>query len=56
VPGEVGKFAQEAHTRCFEAGVMVRAVGESVVMSPPLVIERAQVDEIVGSLSEALGR
>jgi beta-alanine--pyruvate transaminase len=56
VPGEVGKFAQEAHARCFEAGVMVRAVGESVVMSPPLVIERAQVDEIVGSLSEALGR
>jgi beta-alanine--pyruvate transaminase len=55
VPGRAGKFAQAVHTHCFDRGVMVRAVGESVVMSPPLVIERAQVDRIVEALSEALG-
>jgi beta-alanine--pyruvate transaminase len=56
VPGDVGKFAQAVHSRCFEAGVMVRAVGESVVMSPPLIIERGQVDQIVAAISDALGR
>ena len=54
VPGEAGKLAQAVHARCFEHGVMVRAVGESVVMSPPLVIEKPQVDQIVGTIAAAL--
>jgi beta-alanine--pyruvate transaminase len=54
VPGEPGKLAQAAHAACFERGVMVRAVGDTVVLSPPLVIERSQVDEIVGTLGEVL--
>lgn len=53
-PGEPGKFAQAVHAHCFERGVMVRAVGESVVMSPPLVVERAQVDQIISAISAAL--
>jgi beta-alanine--pyruvate transaminase len=56
VPGEAGKFAQAVHSHCFEAGVMVRAVGESVVMSPPLVIERGQVDQLVSAIGGALAR
>jgi beta-alanine--pyruvate transaminase len=55
VPGEAGKFAQAVHAHCFDRGVIVRAVGETVVMSPPLIIERAQVDQIVASISDALG-
>ena len=54
VEGQPGKFAQAAHAACFERGVMVRAVGDTVVLSPPLIIERAQVDEIVSTLGEVL--
>ena len=54
VPGQAGKFAQACHTWCFDQGVMVRAVGETVVMSPPLIIDRSQVEQLVSTLSEAL--
>ncbi len=36
-------------------GVIVRAVGPTVVISPPLVITQAQIDRIVEVLDEALG-
>ena len=56
VPGQAGKFAQACHSWCFDQGVMVRAVGDTVVMSPPLIIERSQVDQLVSTLSEALAQ
>ncbi len=32
---------------CFENGLVMRAVGDSMIIAPPLVITRAQVDELV---------
>ena len=32
---------------CFENGLVMRAVGDSMIVAPPLVISRAQVDELV---------
>jgi beta-alanine--pyruvate transaminase len=54
VPGETGKFAQAVHHLCFAQGVLVRAVGDNVVLSPPLIIERAEVDRIVSTIAAAL--
>jgi len=54
VPGKPGKRAYECHLKCLERGVMVRAAGDSVVLSPPLIIERAQVDELFGCIAEVL--
>ncbi len=31
---------------CFENGLIMRAVGSRMVMSPPLVISRAEIDEL----------
>jgi adenosylmethionine-8-amino-7-oxononanoate aminotransferase len=31
----------------FELGLMVRQSGDAIAMSPPLVIEKAQIDEII---------
>lgn len=40
--------------RILEAGVIVRATGRKLVMSPPLVIEEAELDRIVEVLGEEL--
>ena len=37
-----------------EAGVIVRATGQNIVLSPPFVIEREQIDRIAGVLGREL--
>jgi putrescine aminotransferase len=37
-----------------ENGLIVRAVGQSMVLSPPLTISHAEVDEMIEKLSRAL--
>jgi beta-alanine--pyruvate transaminase len=32
--------------RCFERGVLVRVTGDTIALSPPLIVERQHVDEI----------
>jgi adenosylmethionine-8-amino-7-oxononanoate aminotransferase len=42
--------------RALERGVVVRASGQKIVMSPPLVIEEADADRVVDTLVEELAR
>ncbi len=53
-PSRVGAHAQAVAAHAFERGVLVRAVGETIVMSPPLVIERAQVDRMVQTVADGI--
>ena len=39
---------------CIKNGLMVRAVRDTVVMSPPLVISRDQIDQLVAILRKSL--
>ncbi len=39
---------------CFETGLVMRSVGDTMIISPPLVISRAEVDELVGLARQAL--
>ena len=41
-------------TQCFELGLMVRQAGDAIAMSPPLVIEKAQIDEIIDITAKTL--
>ena len=52
--GAVGKRGLETHVKCFEAGVLVRFTGDILAMSPPLIIEEAQIDRIVETLRTVL--
>ena len=45
--GPVGTRGYKAFTKAFELGLMVRQSGDAIAMSPPLIIEKAQIDEIV---------
>ena len=55
-PGAPYARAYEAFVRCFEAGVMLRYTGETIAISPPLIIEPQQIDTVVATLREALDR
>jgi adenosylmethionine-8-amino-7-oxononanoate aminotransferase len=46
--------AGELSDRVREAGVIVRATGQKLVLSPPLVIERDDLDVIIGVLGDEL--
>ena len=53
-PGAAGKRALEAHIRCFEAGVLVRFTGDIIALSPPLIIEKHQIERIVETIRSVL--
>jgi putrescine aminotransferase len=42
--------ANKCRDLCLEHNLIVRAVGQALVLSPPLIITRAQVDELVAKL------
>jgi beta-alanine--pyruvate transaminase len=52
--GKPGARAYEVFTRCFERGVLVRQTGDIIALSPPLIVEPAQIDEMFGTLSAVL--
>ncbi len=54
VAGHPGKRAYEAFLKCYEKGVLVRSAGETVALTPPLIATRQHVDQIVGTLGDAL--
>ncbi|WP_375058096.1 aspartate aminotransferase family protein [Zobellella sp. DQSA1] len=39
---------------CFEQGLVMRAVGDTMIISPPLVITRAEIDELITKARRAL--
>jgi putrescine aminotransferase len=41
---------------CFENGLVMRAVGDRMIIAPPLVINRAQTDEMLVLIRQALDR
>jgi beta-alanine--pyruvate transaminase len=41
---------------CFEHGLLIRLTGDTIALSPPLIITEAQIDEIISGLSAALKR
>jgi beta-alanine--pyruvate transaminase len=53
--GAPGARGFETFVRCFERGVLIRVTGDIVALSPPLIVERSQIDEMVGVLGEVLG-
>jgi beta-alanine--pyruvate transaminase len=55
-PGAPGARGLELFLDCFQHGALVRATGDVIAFSPPLVIERGQIDELFGLVADALRR
>jgi beta-alanine--pyruvate transaminase len=52
--GEPGKRAFEAFLACYEKGVGIRTTGDVIAMSPPLIIEKHEIDRLVEVVGETL--
>jgi beta-alanine--pyruvate transaminase len=54
-PGKIGARAFEVFTRCFnDENVLIRTTGDIIALSPPLIVEKNQIDEIVGAVQKVL--
>jgi beta-alanine--pyruvate transaminase len=52
--GAVGKRAMEVFHRCFDSGLLIRVTGDIIALSPPLILEKAHIDEMIGRIGDVL--
>ena len=52
--GRVGARAFDLYLDCFAEGLLVRQTGDIIALSPPLIIERAEIDRMFETVSNAL--
>jgi len=56
LPGEPAKRAFNIFLDCWEKGVLIRTTGDTIALSPPLIIERKHIDHIIDTLKGAIQR
>jgi beta-alanine--pyruvate transaminase len=54
IPGEPTKRAFGAFLAAYEKGILIRTTGDIIAMSPPLIISKGQIDQLIGTLGEVL--
>jgi beta-alanine--pyruvate transaminase len=54
IPGKPGARGFEVYTKCFDRGLLIRQTADILALSPPLIVERAQIDQIFSTLGEVL--
>jgi beta-alanine--pyruvate transaminase len=54
VEGRPGARGNDVYRRAFEEGLLVRVTGDTIALSPPLIISESQIDELVDKLATAI--
>jgi beta-alanine--pyruvate transaminase len=54
IAGSPGKRAFDVFLECWERGVLIRTTGDTIALSPPLIIEPQHIDQIVGTIAGVL--
>ncbi|MHA3914945.1 omega-aminotransferase AptA [Halovulum sp. GXIMD14793] len=54
IEGQPTKRAFTAFLNAYEKGVMIRTTGDTIALSPPLIISKDQIDTLIGTLSDVL--
>jgi beta-alanine--pyruvate transaminase len=54
MPAKPGARAFECFLQCYQQGLLIRTTGDTIALSPPLIIEQQQIDQIVETLSKVL--
>ena len=54
IAGEPTKRAFEAFLRAYDKGILIRTTGDIIAMSPPLIVEKADIDTLIGTLRDVL--
>jgi len=53
-PGAPTARALEVFDRCFDKGLLIRVTGDIIALSPPLILEKAHIDQMVETIRAAL--
>lgn len=53
-PNTPGARGFDVFLECFNRGTLVRVTGDIIALSPPLIIEKAQIDTLLETVSEAI--
>ena len=56
ITGNPAKRGFDCFLDCFDQGVLVRTTGDTIALSPPLIIERTQIDRLIDSVRAAIRR
>jgi beta-alanine--pyruvate transaminase len=56
LPGQPTKRAFDVFLDCYDKGVMIRTTGDIIALSPPLIVEKSHIDQIVDTVRAALRR
>jgi beta-alanine--pyruvate transaminase len=56
IPGSPAKRAFDVFLDCYDKGVLIRTTGDTVALSPPLIIEREHIDQIIDTVRGAIRR
>lgn len=54
--GAPGTRAYDVFVDCFQKGLLIRVTGDVIALSPPLIVEKEQIDTIISILGDALKR
>ena len=54
IAGSPGKRAFDAFLECWERGVLIRTTGDTIALSPPLIVESGHIDQIVSTIADVL--
>ena len=54
IAGDPGKRGFDAFVTAFEKGILIRVTGDTIALSPPLIIDKAQIDALIGTLADVL--
>jgi beta-alanine--pyruvate transaminase len=53
-PGAPGSRAYDAFVACYEQGLLIRVTGDIIALSPPLIIEPSEIDQIFDHIEAVL--
>lgn len=54
IEGAPTKRAFQAFLDAYDAGILIRTTGDIIALSPPLIISKAEIDELIGKLADVL--
>jgi beta-alanine--pyruvate transaminase len=53
-PGEPARRAYETFVKCYERGVLIRTTGDTIALSPPLIINKNEIDALFGTIGAVI--
>ncbi|MCU0837254.1 MAG: aspartate aminotransferase family protein [Rhodospirillales bacterium] len=54
IPGQPTRRAFDVFLACYEQGVLIRTTGDIIALSPPLIIDKPEIDRLIDTIASAL--